>query len=226
MSVGAGGPLDIEIVGVMADMNALSLREAAKPTYFIPYEQAGSSLPHARSAGFFVRAGAGFDSLPNAVRATVAQMDSALPVYAMRSMEVRVADSVYTDRLIAALSAVFGVLALVLTAVGLYGVIAYVVSRRGAEIGIRMALGAARRDIVWLVMREVSLLTAAGAAIGLAGAVAAGRAVESQLFGVRGLDPTILVAVPLTLAAVALSASCMPALRASRTDPMEALRHE
>jgi ABC-type antimicrobial peptide transport system permease subunit len=139
---------------------------------------------------------------------------------------VQVADSVYTDRLIAALSTAFGVLALALTAVGLYGVIAYVVSRRGAEIGIRMALGAVRGDIVWLVMREVCLLTAGGTAVGLAGAAAAGRAVESQLFGVRGLDPAIFVAVPLTLAAVALAAGCVPAVRASRTDPMDALRHE
>jgi ABC-type antimicrobial peptide transport system permease subunit len=110
--------------------------------------------------------------------------------------------------------------------VGLYGVISYLVGRRTGEIGIRMAFGAGRFNIIRLVLREVAALALIGAAVGIAGALAAGRAIESQLFGVRGSDPLVLILAPLLLSAVALCAGGFPALRAARIQPLEALRHE
>jgi len=216
------------IVGVVVDQKSNNLREAVKPTFYVPYEQSLQDMQGARMprAMFFVRANAGIDALSSSLRSTVAQLDGSLPVYRLRSMDSVVADSVYTDRLISALSTAFGVFALLLTAVGLYGVIAYLVTRRTAEIGIRMALGAKRRDIVGLVLREVVLLAIAGAAAGLAGAAVAGRAIESQLFGVRPLDPLVLTAAPAILGLVALGAAFLPALRATRIQPLQALRHE
>lgn len=227
MSIGEGGPLDLEIVGVVADSKNLTLRENVKATFYIAYEQSfPPPTPRIRRATFFVRAAAAFESLPGAVRSTVAQLDAALPVFALRPMEIQVQDSVYTDRLVAALATAFGVLAMILTAVGLYGVIAYLVSRRRAEIGIRMALGATRGQIVSLVMREVAVVTAFGTLVGLLGAFAAGSAIEAQLFGVRGFDPIVFTLVPAVLAAVALLAGSLPSLRASRIEPLEALRYD
>ncbi|MGH9667263.1 MAG: FtsX-like permease family protein, partial [Bryobacteraceae bacterium] len=198
----------------------------AKPTYYVPYEPSVAGAQRIRQASFFVRADSGFDALPGVVRAALAQLDRALPVFELRPMELQVEDSVYTERLIAALSTAFGLLALVLTAVGLYGVIAYMVTRRTAEIGIRMALGATRRNGLSLVMREVVLLTVAGVEAGMLGAVAAGRAIQTLLFGVGGADWEVFTVAPAVLAAVALCAGLLPALRASRIEPLEALRHD
>ena len=226
MEIGAGGPLDVEIVGVVADAQNLNLREAVKPTYYIPYAQSSRPVARMRGATFLVRASTGLDALPAAARAAVARLDASLPVFGVRTMEIKVQDSIYTDRLIAALAAAFGLLALVLTAVGLYGVIAYLVSRRTAEIGIRMVLGAEPRTILSMILGEVGIVVAAGAVAGVVGAAAAGRGIESQLFGVPGLDPLVLTFAPALLAAVALAAASIPALRAARVQPLDALRHE
>jgi ABC-type antimicrobial peptide transport system permease subunit len=124
------------------------------------------------------------------------------------------------------LTTAFGVLALVLTAVGLYGVIAYVVGRRTAEIGIRMALGATGGNVIAMVLREVGLLTTIGVAGGVGLAMFTARAVQSQLFGLSGLDLPFLAAAALVLATVALGAGAVPAVRAARIDPLRALQHE
>lgn len=225
MEQGAGKPLDTEIVGVVNDIHNMTLRETVKPTFYIPYEQ---SKVGATSFGatMFVRAHGNAEALTSAVRAVVAQSDRTLPVFNVVTMQARVANSVYTDRLLAALTTAFGVLALILTAVGLYGVIAYVVGRRTAEMGIRMALGATSGNVLALVLREVGLLTALGAVAGIACALEGMRAVRSLLFGLDGIDPVVLGGTVFLLAAVALAAGAVPALRASRIQPLAALRHE
>ncbi len=225
MERGAGGPLDIEIVGLVQNSDHLSLREKVAPAFFIPYE-AALDASRMSQASFFVRASSGFDALPPAVRSTVAQIDHALPVYGLETMEVRVHESVYTDRLIAALATAFGLLAMTLTAVGLYGVIAYLVSRRTAEIGIRMVLGAEPSSIVSMILREVAVLVVAGGGVGLLAALGAGRAIQAQLFGMRGADPVVFAGASLLLAAVALLAGFVPAWRAARVEPLSALRHD
>ena len=226
MSIGAGGPLDIEIVGVAADADNLSVRETELPTFYIPFAQPHDAQGRTRRADFFVRADRGFDALPGEVRAILAQVDASLPVRGIQPMETKILESVYIDRLLAGLASAFSFLALVLTAVGLYGVLAYVVSRRTAEIGIRMVLGANRRNILALIFGEVGAVVIGGGVIGLLCAAAAGRAIESELFGVRGPDPIVLAGAFAVLCGVAACAAGLPALRASRVEPAEALRHE
>ncbi len=225
MEQGAGRPPDLEIVGVVRDMDNQTLREEVKPTFYIPYDQSKVGAK-SFSATVFMRTRGDPDALASAARAAVASLDRTLPVFDVANMETRVQNSVYTDRLLAALTTAFGVLALILTAVGLYGVIAYVVGRRMAEMGIRMALGATSGNVLALVLREVGLLTALGAAAGVVCALEAMWAMRSLLFGLDGIDPLVLGGTVLLLAAVALAAGAVPALRASRIQPLTALRHE
>jgi predicted permease len=225
MERGAGHPPDLEIVGVVRDTYSSAPREPVKPTYYLPYEQAAPP-GRAPSATFLVRARRDANSLTTSAREVVARSERAMPVYNVATMETRVGNSIYTDRLLATLTAAFGVLALILTAVGLYGVIAYVVGRRTAEMGIRMALGATGGNIVSMVLREVGLLTAIGAAAGVACALEAMWAVRSLLFGLDAIDPFVLIATIVALGLVALLAGAGPALRASRIEPLVALRHQ
>jgi ABC-type antimicrobial peptide transport system permease subunit len=160
------------------------------------------------------------------VRLIAAQVDHSLPVFHLETMQTKVNDSIYTERLLAALTTACGVLALILTAVGLYGVIAFVVGRRTAEIGIRMALGATGSNIMGTVLREVGLVTVAGVVLGAAGAVAATKTVQSQLYGMAGFDVSVLMGAAVILFAVALCAGAIPAFRAARIQPLAALRHE
>ncbi len=141
-------------------------------------------------------------------------------------MERQIDESLFMDRLVAALSASFGALATLLAAVGLYGVMAYMVVRRTREIGIRMALGADRREVLRLVMKEVVLLAAAGIGIAVLASLAMGRLIQSQLLDVSARDPWVMAAATLVLGAVALLAGFLPALRATRVDPLTALRYE
>jgi predicted permease len=222
---GSGANYDMQIVGVVQDLQNMNLREAVKPAFYLPYAQSkvGATKFHAT---FLVRTQSNPAAATSAVRAIVSQLDRSLPVFDVETMPARIDDSIYTDRLLAALATVFGTLALVLTAVGLYGVIAYVVSRRTAEIGIRMALGATQGNVVGLVLKEVGILAILGVAGGMVLSFSATKAVQSQLFGVEGLDPLILASTILTLAFVSLIAGARPALRAARIQPLRVLRHE
>jgi ABC-type antimicrobial peptide transport system permease subunit len=161
-----------------------------------------------------------------AVRSKVRDMDPNLPVYGMRTTDVQINNSLSTERMIASLSAVFGFLATLLAVIGLYGVMAYTVAQRTREVGIRMALGAARGNVIWMVMREVLLLVAIGVAAGVIFSLMLTRVVQSQLFGLTPHDPLTLMFATVGLALVACAAGYVPALRASRLDPMAALRYE
>ncbi len=212
---------DIEIVGVVKDSKYSSLREKALRTVYLPWEQHESI----ENVTYYVRS-TNASGLGGALRAAVAQLDPNLPVYELATVETAIANSIYIDRMIAALSSFFGALATLLAAIGLYGVMAYNVARRTREIGLRMALGAKRGDVLWLVMKEVALLAGIGIGIALPASYAVGRAVNSQLYGVPPADFIVLAAGSVLLAIVAALAGYLPALRATRVDPLVALRYE
>ena len=160
------------------------------------------------------------------MRNEVKQLDRAMPVYEMKTLEAQLDETLLTDRLIAMLSAGFGLLATLLASIGLYGVMAFVVARRRKELGIRLALGAQPAVVIWLVMKEVLLLLAIGLAVGIPAAMALGRYVSSQLYGIQPNDPWIAVSTTVLLAVVSAAAGLIPAHRASRIDPILALRYE
>jgi ABC-type antimicrobial peptide transport system permease subunit len=162
----------------------------------------------------------------SAIRKSIQAVDGTLPIYELRTMNEQIDRSLVTERMIAMLSAVFGIIATVLATVGLYGVMAYTVTRRTREIGIRIALGAYRRDVIWMVMREVLLLVGVGAGIGVTAAVLLTRYVQAQLFGLTPNDPATVAMATAALIAVAALAGYLPALRASRVNPIRALRYE
>ena len=160
------------------------------------------------------------------IRREVARLDSSMPIFEMKTLRGQLDETLSAERLVAVLSAAFGVLATLLAAIGLYGVMAFVVERRTKELGLRMALGAARGQVVWMVMREVLVLLGLGLAAGIPTAYVLTRSVSSQLFGVKPADvPTALLALAV-LAGVAALAGFVPARRASGIDPMTALRYE
>jgi predicted permease len=213
---------DREIVGVVRDFKHGSLRETPKPAVY-------SSYTNEDSLGrmeFYVRGDRDTGALGAQVRRLVQQMDAGLPVFDMQPVEIQVEESIEIDRLIAILSCAFGLLATLLAGIGLYGLVAYTVARRTAEIGIRVALGAVPRDVLWLVMKDVGTLVILGLAIGLPVALALGRLIESQLFGLKAADPAIYAGASLALVLVAALSGLIPSSRASRIDPIDALRHE
>ena len=165
-------------------------------------------------------------AVPALAREAVKRADASLPIYRMTTLEATADTSLAVERMLALLSMLFGLLATLLAAVGLYGVMSYTVARRTREIGIRIALGADRSQVLGLVLREVALLTGLGIAAGLPGAYAIGRAAQAQLFGLSPLDPVSLVGAALALALVGLLAGYLPARRAASTQPLLALRTE
>jgi ABC-type antimicrobial peptide transport system permease subunit len=160
------------------------------------------------------------------LRAAVRQRDANLPVYQMKTEERQRDDSLSVERLAATLAIAFGVLATVLAAVGLYGVMAFLVARRTREIGIRMAMGAVTGNVVWLVLREVLLLAGMGIAIGLPPALLLTRLLAAQLYDVTPNDPSVIALAVVGIAATAAVSAYIPARRATRIDPMTALRYE
>ena len=162
----------------------------------------------------------------SSIRRVVNNLDPNLPIFQMKTIETQMEESLITERLVATLSSGFGMLATLLAAIGLYGVMAYIVAQRTREIGVRIALGAVARDVIMLVMRDVFILTGIGIAIGLPAAWGLARIVRSQLYGIQPNDTLTIAAATLGIAFVALLAGYVPALRATRVDPMRALRWE
>jgi predicted permease len=217
-----GGPnakLTIEIIGVVADSLYEGPREGVRRQVFVPNWGNGSAV-------YYVRTMTGTSATYNQIRNEVRQLDASMPVYGMKTLESQLDETLLTDRLIAMLSAGFGLLATLLASVGLYGVMAFVVARRRKELGIRLALGAQPGFVIWLVMREVLTLLAIGLLIGVPAALALGRYVGSQLYNIEPQDPAIALTTVALLSVVSAAAGLIPAHRASRIDPILALRHE
>jgi predicted permease len=217
-----GKPTFLEVVGVVKDIKYTNLRDEISVQAYVPY--LGSHFVGGMTV--YVRTTSDANLLMNAVRGKVHELDANLPIYEMRTTEAQISNSLTTERMIASLTTVFGLLATLLATIGLYGVMAYTVAQRTREIGIRMALGAEQGNVVWMVMRDVLLLIAIGVGAGVPAALAVTRLVQSQLYGLTPHDPQTLALATGALVVVACAAGCIPALRASRLDPMAALRYE
>ncbi len=212
---------DIEIVGVVADFSYRGLREESEQAYFAIFEgddDAGGS--------FYVRVRGTSEAAFQSIRTIIRNADPALPLTYFRTLDEQVNRSLTSERMLAMLSGSFGTLALLLSLVGLYGVMSFVVTQRTREIGVRLALGATRASALWLVLRDALVMIAAGTAIALPCVWALGRLVESQLFGVKPTDPSAIAAATLLLASAALGAALIPAFRASTVNPIDALRFD
>jgi predicted permease len=212
----------IEIVGLVRDSKAASLREKQIRFVYVPYTQ----QDNVGQMTFYVRSTLDPTLLSGRVHALVRQADPALPVTDMKTMRAQIRESLFVERMVASLSAAFGLLATLLAAVGLYGVMSYAVSLRTREIGIRVALGAERRTVLLMVLKEVATLALIGVAIGLPSGYGLGRLVESQLYGMTAKDPLTFALATITLIAASLLAGYLPAARATRVDPLVALRYE
>jgi len=218
-----GNPGEMQIVGVVADSKLNSLREPARPRIYAPLF---NPLWEETAASYEIRIAGDAESIGRALRTAVQETNPALPQIEISTMSGLVDRSLGADRLVAMLSSCFGALALLLASVGLYGVMSYAVARRTNEIGIRMALGARRSNVLRLVLGHGSKLALLGVAIGIAGALVLTRFLSSLLFGVKPTDPLTFVIVSVVLAGVALLASYIPARRATKVDPIVALRYE
>jgi predicted permease len=216
-------PVILEIVGVCADTKYYSLRKNAEPTYYAPYEQKVNGL---NEATFAVATRMEGQSILPSLRDAVRTVDRNLPLLDVRTQDEQILASLQSERIFAALTGGFGVLALLLACIGIYGIMAYAVSQRTNEIGIRMALGAQPARVLRMVLRDATQLTVVGIAVGLTVSLAMGKVVASLLYGLKFWDPATLVCAALLLAATAIAASWIPARRAASVDPMRALRHE
>ena len=211
---------DAEVIGVVSDFSYRGLREESEQAYF-PITGDDDT-----SGSFYVRVRGTPEGAFQSIRNIIRSADPELPVNALRTADEQVSRSLNTERMLATLSGGFGTLALLLSLVGLYGVMSFVVTQRTREIGIRLALGATKGSAIWLVLRDALVMIAAGTAIALPCVGALGRLVESQLFGVKPTDPLVIAAATAVLTAAALCAALIPAHRASTVNPVEALRFD
>jgi predicted permease len=216
-------PVTIEIVGVSADTRYHHVRAEAEPTYYTPYWQKGDGV---HDATFAIRTSVAGETLLPTLRDAVQQVDAGLPMLDVRTQDEQIAANLRPERIFATLTSGFGVLALVLACIGVYGVMAYSVARRTSEIGIRLALGAIPRQVLEMVLREATWLSAVGIAIGFTASFLLARFVRSMLYGIAPYDPMTFSGAALLLLLVALGASWIPARRAANVQPVAALRHE
>ena len=213
---------NIEVVGVVKDAKYMELEEEQMPAAFFPYSQ---QRVHFLSS-LVVRYTGDPSLVVSAIRRSVGEIDGNLPVSDVRTLAQMVDDFTLNRRLVAQLSTFFGILAALLASIGIYGVMSYAIARRTNEFGIRMALGAERRDVLWVVLRETLSLAAGGVGIGLALALASGRLVESFLFGLKSTNAAVMGTSVAAMIVVALIAGYVPARRATRIDPSAALLYE
>jgi predicted permease len=214
--------LDTTIVGVAQNAKYSEVKGKVPPLFFRPYRQD----PELGGASVYVRTAGDPAQSASAVTAVIKRLDPNLPVEDLKTLTQQVRDNTFLDRMMTTLSSLFGGLATVLAAIGLYGVLAYTVSQRTREIGLRMALGAAPARVRSMVLRQVAWMTLVGGVVGLGGAVWLGLKAGSLLFEMKGFDPAVLALSALALTIVALAAGFIPAHRASQVDPMLALREQ
>ena len=219
---GVDDSLNILIVGLVPNLKYSDVKDSVPPVFYMPYRQ------NARLGfnNFYVRSAVPPEQILRAVPTVMSRIDPNLPVEQLKTLPQQVKENIFLDRMISTLSASFAVLATLLAAIGLYGVLAYTVAQRTREIGLRMALGADGGRVRGMVLRQVSMMLLIGGVLGIAAAFGLGRAAGSLLFGLEGFDPVVFGAATLLLGMVALGAGYLPALRASRVDPMQALRYE
>jgi putative ABC transport system permease protein len=221
---GRSGPLDSEIVGIVKDSHHSGIKEEPKPFVYQPYMQGRDSASF--SLTYYVRTSQDPSTLAGAVRQVVNEMDSSLPVFDVRTFQQQIDARLSKDKLVALLATIFGALAALLSAMGIYGLLAYTVTQRTREIGVRMALGAEPQRIGIMIGREVSTLVGLGIVLGLPLAYALGRFVGSMLYQVKVFEALSLLCALLALGVVAIAAAYLPARRATRVDPLVALRYE
>ncbi len=219
----------LTIVGVAKDVRAAGPARESDPEYYLPLQQApaGTWTWNQRTMWLVARASGGQDTsaiaMTASMREAITRVDPALPLFDAQTMNQRLSDSLSTAHFVTGLLATLGAIGLLLAAIGIYGVMAYSVSQRTQEIGVRLALGAAPRDVLFLVTRQAIKPVLVGVAIGFLLAFVAGRLLEKQLTGVTTHDPTTFVLVTVTLVVVAFIASLVPARRAAHVDPTRAL---
>jgi len=212
-----------EIAGVVQDAKYDRMRDPPPRTVYLSY---GAKWDRSRRMCYAVRTAGDPLAMTAAVREAVRKVDANLPLFNVKTQSRQIEEALANERMLAQISSFFGALALLLVAVGIYGTLSYTVTRRTGEIGIRMALGARAATVVWTILRESLALAGAGLATGLPAALALARLVESSLYGVRAYDGVTIAAVVIVIPAIAGAAGFLPANRASRIDPIRALRHE
>jgi predicted permease len=215
-------PLNIEIVGLVRDTKYSSVKSDVPPVFFVPHRQQSN----VGDMYFYVRTAGEPAAMLRAMSQVVQRVDATLPVENLRTLPEEIRRDTFIDRMISTLSASFAALATLLAAIGLYGVLAYSVAQRTREIGVRMALGADTSQVLAMILSQVARMVLVGGILGVAGALALSKAAQSMLFQMTGADPVVMSASVLVLAVVALAAGFVPARRASRVDPMQALRYE
>jgi putative ABC transport system permease protein len=220
-------PVWHEVVGVAADVRAWGLDRPVQPEFYIPLAQMPASAWDwiARTMDLVVQTRGGVIPI-HELQSTVASVAPAVPIYQLSTMQQKISNTLERSHFDTFLLAIFAITALLLSSIGIYGVLSYMVAQRTRDIGIRMALGASQEQIVWDVLGFGVSLASVGLAVGLAAALAATRLLSSLLYGVRPTDAITFAAVSLILLVVALIASYLPARRAMRVDPMVALRYE
>jgi predicted permease len=214
--------LDTQIIGYAKDAKYSSVKNEIPPLFFTPWHQDGN----VGSLSFYVRTALPPEQLVKQIEPLMKRIDPNIPIEELRTMPQQIKENVFLDRMISILSACFALLATLLAGVGLYGVLAYTVAQRTREIGVRMALGADGGKVRAMVLRQVLGMMAIGAVVGVAGALGAGRAVRSLLYGMQGHDPVVFLLSLVVLSGVALTAGYLPALRASKVEPIKALKYD